>query len=353
MESQNSEVPKYIIVVGASAGGLTPVIELTAQLTPQVDAAFFVVLHHSRFSYADLLIQRIQKLTPFTCKIAEHEEPVKSRHIYIAVADKHLVLQEGKIVLGEGPAENRWRPSIDVLFRSAAAAYNSRVIGIILTGLLHDGTAGMVAIKRCGGTTIVQDPAEAEYPDMPMSVLNNMEVDYCLPLAQIGTVLIEKTKNGAAKPAPVPEDIKVEAGIAARMATNLATMTSIGEKSNYNCPECSGGLWEMVNDEVVRYRCHTGHVFLQDELLIRQTESLENTLWVALRILEERKVLLQKMVEEEKRKGWERSSRSKAERVAELETHVIKLKEILFHTKKSDLPVDGWAQDKKAAHTAG
>ena len=190
--------PNRIVVIGASAGGLQAVTEVLAQLTTKMDIAVFVVLHVAQNAMGDLLVQRIQKQTAFTCKIAVHNEEIKTQHVYMAVADSHLVIKEGKMVLGDGPQENRWRPSIDVLFRSAAAAYNARTIGIILTGLLTDGTAGMQAVKRCGGITIVQDPREAEYPDMPLSVISNMEVDYCVPLSDIGTILFEKSDGDVA-----------------------------------------------------------------------------------------------------------------------------------------------------------
>src|SRR5215218_5542575 len=211
------EEPKYIIVIGASAGGLQSITELMAQLTQEMNAAIFLVLHTPNTAYGDLIMQKLQKNTVFTCKLAEHGEKIQARHLYIAVPDNHLLLKQGTMILGRGPNENRWRPSIDVLFRSAAVAYGSRVIGIILTGLLEDGTTGMIAIKKSGGTCIVQDPKEAEYADMPLSVLNNVQVDYCVPLSEMGNILAEKTKNGVPLEQRVPEDVKTEASIAERV----------------------------------------------------------------------------------------------------------------------------------------
>lgn len=332
MTNEYSGEPGFIAVVGASAGGLNSIIELAAQLKPGMNLSMFVVLHLSRVSFADILLQRIQKNTAFTCKVAEDKEPIRVRHLYLAPPDRHLVLEKGKIVLGDGPAENRWRPSIDVLFRSAAAAYDGRVIGIILTGMMQDGTSGMMAIKRSGGATIVQDPSQAEYPDMPLSVMNALTPDYCLPLEDMGAVLAEKAKNGYLQHA-IPEDVKAEAAIATRMATGMSNIEKLGPQSNFVCPDCGGGMWEVVGDSVVRYRCYTGHVFTQDELLVRQSEALENTLWVALRMLEERKILLQKMSAEERSKGWVNSAASKEQRIAELQVHIQRLKEILVDGK--------------------
>jgi len=325
--------PKFIVVVGASAGGLNSIIELMAQLTEEIDAAIFVVLHITHLTKGDALIQRLQANTAFTCKMADNGEVIQSRHLYLAVPDKHLLLKADRMILGDGPTENRWRPSIDALFRSAAAAFNSRVIGIVLTGLMQDGTSGMAAIKRSGGTIVVQDPNEAEYPDMPRSVLDNMDVDYCVSLQQMGDILREKTRNGVPNEHTVPGDIRAEAQISERVAVDMNILKEIGDKSLFTCPDCSGGLWEIKENDIIRYRCHTGHVYTQDELALKQKEALENTLWVALRMLEERKQLMDKMSREESSKGWKRSAATKTERAQELNIHIGRLKQVLFDTK--------------------
>ncbi|MEI6945968.1 chemotaxis protein CheB [Paraflavisolibacter sp. H34] len=325
--------PKYIVVVGASAGGLNSVVELCLQLTKEVDAAVFVVLHLSQVSLGDVLVQRLQRQTSYTCKLAVQDEPIRKHYLYMAVPDQHLIVQNGRVRLGQGPPENRWRPSIDVLFRSAAAAYNSRVIGIIMTGMLQDGTAGMLAVKRCGGTCIVQDPNEAEYPDMPLSVLNSMEVDYCISLADMGAVLLEKTRNGVQPRHQVPADVAAEAAIAERVALGMDTIKDLGEKSGFVCPDCGGGLWEIKEGNITRYRCYTGHAYTQAELLLKQNEALEETLWVALRMMEERKSLLEKMSAEEHSKGWSKTAAQKSSRAVSLELHIDRLKQLLFDTK--------------------
>ena len=325
--------PKYIIVIGASAGGLQAVTELMAQVTEEMDAAIFIVLHAPNLAYTDLVIQRLQKNSVFVCKMATHEETIKPKHLYLAVPDHHLLLKKGKMLLGRGPVENRWRPSIDVLFRSAAVAYDSRVIGVVLTGLLEDGAAGMQIVKQCGGTCIVQDPKEAEYPDMPQAVLRFVDVDYCTNLQHIAIVLQEKTKNGVEGHHPVPESIKKEADIAERVAIGINEVESLdGDISAFTCPDCGGALWELKEGAMVRYRCHTGHMYSQDELLESKRKHLENTFWVALRIMEERRSLLNKMAEEERSKGWVKSSGNKQKRADELETHIRRLKELLFNS---------------------
>jgi two-component system, chemotaxis family, protein-glutamate methylesterase/glutaminase len=325
--------PKYIVVVGASAGGFHSIIELVAQLHEGMDVAVLIVLHFRKLNSDSAILQRLQTNSAFKCKVAEHGDVIESKHVYIGVPDKHLLVKNGMILLGMGPQENLWRPSIDVLFRSAAAAYDSRTIGIILSGLMYDGTSGMIAIKRSGGCCIVQEPKQAEYPDMIQSVLENVEVDYCVPLEDIGAIIEEKTKNGIHTHI-IPDDVKAEAEIAERNALGIATVEALGERSPYICPDCGGGLWEMVSDNIIRYRCHTGHVYNSGELLIRQSDALENTLWTALRMMEERRNLLDKMSTEEKGKGWHLSAENKEERSKDLQVHINRLKDILYATKK-------------------
>ncbi|CAM3410190.1 chemotaxis protein CheB [Aequorivita lipolytica] len=237
------KTPKFIIVVGTSAGGMNALIELVSQLKENMDAAFFIVMHLSRTSISDFLVHRLQPHTSLKCEVAE-DASIEKGHIYVAAPNQHLLVKKNKIILGRGPEENRWRPSIDVLFRSAAAAYSTRVIGIVLTGSLDDGTTGMLAIKRSGGTCMVQDPNEAEYPDMPLSVLNNMEVDYCMPLHQMGETIFEITQTNPEEIA-APQDVIIESEIAERVVVDYEHVKQIGEKSIYACPDCGGGLWDI------------------------------------------------------------------------------------------------------------
>lgn len=275
--------PQFLIVVGASAGGLNALIELCAQLDKQMDAAVCVVLHISHISMADILAQRIQRSSSFRCKIAEDGELLQRHHIYMAEANRHLLVKKNRLLLGQGPAENRWRPSIDTLFRSAAVAYAGHTIGLILTGLLRDGTTGMLAIKKSGGLCIVQDPKEAEYPDMPQAVLDNVDVDYCVSLSQMGLLLKEKTSLvHEIAHGDVPQDIRIEAAIAERVAIGVG---------------------------------------------------IEATLWVALRMMEERRQLLVKMADEENNKGRKTSACNNEERALDLKVHIDRLKQILFDTQ--------------------
>jgi two-component system, chemotaxis family, protein-glutamate methylesterase/glutaminase len=327
--------PKFVIVVGTSAGGMNALIELVAQFNEDIDAAVFIVMHLSRNSISDFLVHRLQPHTLLKCEVAKDGALIEKGHIYVAAPNQHLLVKIDKIILGRGPEENRWRPSIDVLFRSAAAAYSSRVMGVILTGSLDDGAVGMLAIKRSGGLCIVQDPNEAEYPDMPLSVLNSMEVDYSVPLSKMGAIIFESTQVEPEQIA-APSDIIVESEIAERVVVDYDNVRKIGEKSIYACPDCGGGLWAINRQagKSDRYRCHIGHSYSESDLVIKQGQILESTLWTALRIMEERRNLLKKMEDDSLRSGLSKMALSYQEKGRDIQFHVDKMKEVLYATQE-------------------
>lgn len=325
------EEPKFMVVIGTSAGGIRAIEELVMQLNPQMDAAFFIVIHLSRKGVGDVLFHRMQQHSQLPCRVAVNGEPVKKGTVYLASPDNHLLLDSGRIIIGKGAPENRWRPSINNLFRSAAANYNSRVIGIILTGLLDDGTAGMSAIKRSGGIAIVQNPDEADYPDMPLSVLENMDVDYVESLSKMGELLTEIIQNNDPQPVKVPFDIVQETKIDQRVSTRVEDMTAF-EKTNFNCPDCGGGLWITQEEHPTHLRCHVGHSYTEKDLLLRMAEVMEGTFWTALRIMEERRDLLLKMARRDEQRGYGSTAKLHTEKAKELEVHIENLKHILFTT---------------------
>ena len=330
------EGPQHIIVIGTSAGGLNALSELVNQLKKDWDAAYFIVLHLSRKGISDFLVHQLQQYTTLPCHLGSNDQQIEQGHIYVAIPNFHLLVKKGKVKLGNGPTENRWRPSIDVLFRSAAAAYGSHVTGIILTGLLDDGTSGMWAIKRTGGTLVVQDPNEAEYPDMPLSVLNRMEADYCITLSEMGSVLDKIIRTKEFTNDPIPADILAEAEISERMTSGIDVVEPLGSNSVYTCPDCGGVLFNLENGKISRYRCHTGHTYSEKDLEVKQAENLEAALWVALRMMEERKNLIQKLEEQTRSKGFSRFANDYKEKFQELQFHIDKIKELLFITQKED-----------------
>ena len=329
--SMGTDSPSFVVVIGTSAGGFSALAEVISQLTVEMDAAFFVVMHLSKQGIGGYLVNQMQKYTSLFCTEVEKDTPIKKGTIYFANANTHLVVQKDQVVPGFGPTENHWRPSIDVLFRSAAASYDGHTIGIILTGQLDDGTAGMSSIKRCGGKTIVQDPNEAEYPQMPLSVLKEISVDYSVPLAQMGSV-ITKILSEEVVETDIPTDIIKEVEIAESGGT-IDELESLGKNSLLTCPDCGGILFKLDNEKVTRYKCHTGHTYYVNDLLNKQNKNLESTLWVALRTLEERKKLLSQLAEKNIERGFKRTASEYTQKIDELQKHVDTLKSVLFSTE--------------------
>jgi two-component system chemotaxis response regulator CheB len=234
---------RNIIVIGASAGGFQAISEVISVLPGNIDAAVFIIIHISDKSNAEHIAQYCQKSTSLTCSVPADGSKIQRGHLYVAPANYHMMLKDNSITINQGARENKYRPSIDVLFRSAAAHFGSRVISLILTGMLDDGTSGMSAIKRSGGICIVQDPSEAEFPDMPQSVINHLKVDYCLPLKEIGLKLNDILSLPLPPEKEIPEEIKIESEISENMVTPMSKLSEIADQSVFTCPECGGGLW--------------------------------------------------------------------------------------------------------------
>jgi two-component system chemotaxis response regulator CheB len=321
--------PNYVVVIGASAGGFTTLVELVSQLDPQSSAAYFVVLHLSAKSISGFLASKLQEHTRLKCILAMDGMPIQQGYVYVAMPNHHLTMTKDEVQLGYAPAENRWRPSIDVLFRSAAAYFASRSIGIVLTGLLNDGTTGMSAIKRSGGIAIVQDPNEAEYPDMPFSVLNAMEVDYVVSVMEMGPLLSELTKVAPPNDTEVPEDIRLDAKVMQEMITTIPTAEKMGTPSVYTCPDCGGVLFEHDQDAIVKYKCHTGHSYSVRDLLKKQVEETEDSLWFAIRSMEQRINLLTSLAERYNKVGNRYLVTDYQQRVEEINQHIDNLKRVI------------------------
>ena len=323
---------RNIIVIGTSAGGLDALDRLVSQVSTDLPASIFIVQHMAPQNSGVALLHRLDRIKAFHCKMAEDRESFQAGRIYIAPADHHLLVKKTTLLVTKGARENRYRPAIDPLFRSAAVTHGPKVIGVVLTGMLDDGTAGLLAIKKCGGVTVVQDPKDAAYPEMPQSALNNATVDHCVAIAEMGP-LIEKLVHGApGKTVPIPKAIKTEALIAERVLSDVAQVDGLGNQVPYNCPNCGGVLWEMNDPKVQRYRCHTGHSFTASALVDSQTEKIEETLWVSLRMFEERKNLLNNMAQKE---THTREKRSLSQRAKETEIHIERIRAMLLSETSS------------------
>lgn len=282
-----------IVVIGASAGGLKAFETLVSQLPSDFPAAVLLVWHVSP-DHPSLLPQILARATSLPVAHAVDQEPMQAGRIYVAPPDRHLLVEPERVRLSRGPKENRFRPAIDVLFRSAAWAHSTRVIGVVLTGSLDDGAAGLYAIKERGGIAIVQDPLDALYSSMPKAALQAVDVDYCLPVGEIGALLIELVNQElpAQEPKPPSETMAIEVGVALKDNGLELGIMKLGDLSPFTCPECHGVLLRLKENNLIRFRCHTGHAYSLDSLLAEVTQSIEETLWNGIRTIEESEMLM-------------------------------------------------------------
>lgn len=262
--------------------------------------------------------------------MAQDCEIFEPGHIYVAPPDHHLLVKQGYLRVTRGLRENRVRPAVDPLFRSAAVAYGARVIGIVLTGLQNDGTSGLLAIKRCGGIAIVQDPKEALYPDMPMSALEHVEVDYCLPVLKMGAVLYRLSQELPTATPPVPEELRIEVNVAENPTDNSNCAAELGESVSSTCPECGGPLWELRDEKLHRYRCRIGHAFTAESLLAGQSEVIEYALWAAVRTMEDRVRILMTLADGRRARGQSKIADSYEIQAKELKTQAQQLRRRLL-----------------------
>jgi two-component system, chemotaxis family, protein-glutamate methylesterase/glutaminase len=314
-----------LVVVGASAGGMQALKNLVAQFESDFPAPVFIVHHMSPDMTGMELVRVLDEAGPLRCEQARDGQRFERGKIYLARPDFHMLIEGKKLLLTKGARENRSRPAIDPLFRSAAVDHGNRVIGVILTGYLDDGTSGMMAIRRCGGICIAQDPDDAAHAEMPHSVIVNVGVDHCLPVAGMGALLSKLVREIPVGQETPPEDVMIEAKIARRVLSDLPAVQTLGDQVPYNCPDCGGVLWQMKAEGLLRYRCHTGHAFTSAVLHSRQSEAIEETLWTALRMFEERQNLLKTM----NARADGEPSKAISQRLEEAEEHIGRIRAML------------------------
>lgn len=269
-----------IVVIGASAGGIEALLNLFSRLPADLPAAFFVVVHLPA-NASSALPRILKRAGKHVCDPRDGGE-VRHGCVYVAPPDMHMILRDNAISLVSGPRENGCRPAIDPLFRSAAGAYGPRVVGVLLSGLLDDGTQGLASIKNSGGLTIAQDPDEALHPSMPSSAIAHVGVHHVLPVAGIAQLLVQLitgatvSRKGKGEPQPAMEEQAPEEGM---------------EATGLTCPDCGGVIWERTGGAKPWYQCRVGHAFSEASLEAHQTESVEAALWAAARLLEEKEAL--------------------------------------------------------------
>ena len=327
-DETDTDKGRDVVVVGASAGGLDALKRLAAGLPEDLPAAVLVV-QHTAPGGPGLLGAILDAAGPLGARLADDGEPARPGRIYVAPPDRHLLLTDGGLRLSRGPRENRARPAVDPLFRTAAVTRRQRVVGVVLSGTQDDGAAGLRAVRRCGGLAVVQDPADAVYPEMPRAALDAAGADHTAPADALGPLLARLVREPAPAPPPVPQDLLVEARITAYGMDTIDRMDRLGRQTPFTCPDCGGVVWEMDDPEPVRYRCHTGHAFTERVLSDSQAEATEAALVTAFRTMEERVKLLRKMAERDRKSGY-------AERADELQRHAARVRDLLLQTRAPD-----------------
>jgi two-component system chemotaxis response regulator CheB len=327
MGVQGETVTRRIVVMGASSGGLDPVREILGGLPHDLRAAIFIVLHTSPTA-RPRLANVLARACRLPVNIAVDGDPITLGEVRVAAPDHHLLLDASSMRLDRGPVQNRSRPAIDALFRSAAISHGAATIGVVLSGSLGDGSAGLAAIKRCGGFAIVQDPNDASFPSMPLRAITADSPDAVLPVAEIAGRILDAVATPASLVA-VPDDLVLEA----RGPSHLGTATQqnndeLGTRAALTCSDCGGPLWQMRSGPA-RFRCQLGHTFDATVLVDAKSEEAVRALWVAVRTLDERSRLLSDLAESNRRAGRRNAARAYAQRYDELRDAARVVEELL------------------------
>jgi two-component system, chemotaxis family, protein-glutamate methylesterase/glutaminase len=318
-----------VVVIGASAGGVGFLQRVVERLPAAFGAAVFVVLHlpDGVRSMLPAILERAGRLP---ASHAENGARIRPGHIYVAPPGYHLTLEQSRMRVTRGAREHGLRPAIDPLFRSAALVFGPRTIGVVLSGLLDDGTVGLREIKRTGGVAVVQEPSETPFPSMPESALAHVDVDYTLHAGHIGELLETLVaSHDAAATGPVVDNATLEKELEV-LTMHGDEADHPGEPSPYSCPECGGVLWELHDGELLRFRCRVGHAYTSDTLTTEQATAVEHALWSALRALEEQAAVKRRVAERMRRVGHLSSADKFAQHVHDLETQAQTVRELLM-----------------------
>jgi two-component system chemotaxis response regulator CheB len=288
-----------VVAIGASAGGIQVLLRLLESIPDDFPAAVLVVIHIG--NRRSLLPQILDRASSLAVDFGKQGEPIRSGRVYIAPPDHHMLVSDGQIELSAGPRENHFRPAIDPLFRSVAAAYDDRAIGLVLSGALSDGTVGLAAIKARGGLTIVQDPAEALVTGMPSSALSHNTVDLVLTTQEI----IEHLASGAGLQ-PVARSFQEHQMATPELSGDKVIQQDLREQEAdlvedaltlFTCPDCGGTLWQVSEEGILRFQCHVGHGWSWEALLTQKSDQLESALWATSRLFVERAILQRQIAE--------------------------------------------------------
>jgi two-component system, chemotaxis family, protein-glutamate methylesterase/glutaminase len=291
-----------IIAIGTSAGGVEALILLAKGLPESFPASVLVTIHLPRQfrSNLDHLLTNAGRLP---AGFANEGESIKKGRIYIAPPGRHLLVIGEHLALGTGPRENNTRPAIDPMLRSVAVCCGGRAIGVVLTGTMGDGASGLWAINQAGGMTVVQDPKDAAFPEMPQAALSRTEPDHLVHLRDMPRLLASLVLQPAADPIVLPESLRYEVEIARNGRSSVNGMDAMGTRSVLTCPDCGGVMWELKDGALSRYRCHIGHAYSEEMIAVGLDDRLERGLVTALRVLNERSAQASKMRQDAQDEG--------------------------------------------------
>lgn len=318
-----------IIVIGASAGGVEALKEITQQLDEDIAAAIFVVVHVSPNS-TGLLPTILNRHSKVPALLARNGDTIEPGRIYVAPPDHHLLLEPDQMKVVNGPKHNRHRPAIDLLFRSAARHFGKQVVGVVLTGFLEDGSSGLLSIKNAGGLAVIQNPEDAEVASMPRSAMMQVDADYCVSLNEIGALLNRLAQT------EVPTMAASHSGNGGRGKTEKQHSTTA-----FTCPECSGTLWEVNENGEVRFECRVGHSYSLDDVSEAEDENVERSLWVALRALEESAALEQRLADIAAERKRHHAHKLFTEKAHARKQHASVLRDFLVGARKRQSEAEG------------
>ncbi len=335
-----------LIVVGGSAGGVAALRELAGGLPPDLAVPMLITLHiapHAGSNLPDIL----SRAGPLPATYARDGELLAARRLYLAPPDHHLRVHDGRAQLSRGARDNGHRPSVDVLFRSAARAYGPRAVGVVLSGTLYDGTAGLLAVRRRGGVGVVQDPEDAAFPDMPRSALEIAGADHVVSIAEMPALLAELANGASAR------DTGSGAARAPLAEASGGEGPPGGDPSPYSCPDCGGVLWQLEGGDVPRFECRVGHGYSPEGLLLSQQDRVDDALWASFRALAENASLARKLEARARERGAPGSAERFSDRALEAERRARTLQRLLEarnrHEEREPTSVSDGSEDADAA----
>lgn len=325
-------VHRDVVVIGTSAGGVEALPRLLAQLPATLPAAVLIV-QHLMAGGGSGLVDILARASTMPVAWAEHGVPIRAGRVYVAPAGVHMMVEDGTIALVGGPRENHARPAINRLFRSAAAAHGPRVIGVILTGMLDDGAAGLAMIKDAGGVAIVQDPDDAACSDMPIAAIAAASPDRVLPLDEIGGAVILSIRQPVSD-RPAPRAVFFEQQLDGTAFARPEEMGALGPQTEISCPECGGPLWEIGDTTARGYRCYLGHSISPATMLQLKGTEVEMSLWAAVRALQERAGTLNRLAADSRRRGADLAAVEYESRAREAHEHADKARRFLLDLQR-------------------